>query len=112
MKTKTKELMDHIMKEMNENNIPGIFICGDMQTKETGIIIDDRQEYRDLYTAILVDLITQQHPQARQLLNVVLNAACMVISQHESLQKRATDLINQMKAAQHQEVLIYNKAEA
>jgi len=112
MKTNAEKLVEYVSKKMREENIPCILIAGDREKARTGCVMDNRNEMLDLNIAMLTEAMTSDTDNAPQLMNAILSAACMIISQHESLEKRAKELIAEMKAAQHEEIVIGRRGEA
>lgn len=82
----TEKLTADIVKRIRKHNIPAIFICADIEKKRTGVVMDNRNEVKDLNISLLLDAMINGE-QTGALLNVVLHAACGIIANSTQLEE-------------------------
>ena len=107
--TNVMRLMTETAKKMRKHNIPLIMVVGDRERSKTGVLMDDRQETRDMNISILLDAMVNTYPA---LLNVIMGAATIMMADVPGIENQVMENLVKMKATQKEAKVINNKAEA
>lgn len=102
-KSPAEKLLEHITKKSIKYNIPVICILGDRKTKRTGLVIDNRQEMREINLTILLNaMLNQPKEVSKELVNAVLDASAILCSQVDWIWEMYKDRVAQLREDQKQ----------
>lgn len=102
-KSPAQKLLEHITKKSIKHNIPVICILGDRKTKHTGVVMDCRQEVREINQTILLDAMLNQPKEiAKELVNSILGASTILCSEVDGLWEMFKNRVMQLRDEQKQ----------
>lgn len=94
--TTAQKLTLEIKRKMAKYNIPAIFVAGDRETHSTTIVMDARDEMKELNVAILMDAMFNTKG-GRELMNIILTTSAIIASENELVENHFYELIAEYK---------------
>lgn len=75
--THAQELMKIVGAMMQKHNIPAIVVVGDYESKRTGVVIDEHDNYYDINKSILMDAMCNA---SGKLMNLIFDCVATIIA--------------------------------